>query len=84
MNQPQAALPKDHPLMQAWEKYKASEDFKNSLGWAMQIAPMVQAGDPDGEAKRRFELMPREQREQHVIGSLWAAFSAGFDGRYDE
>lgn len=81
MNAPQTALPADHPVMKAWAEYKASEAFANSMGWAMQISPMVQAGDPDGDAKRRFDLMPREQREAHVRGALWSAFVAGFEAR---
>ena len=82
MNQPSAPLPKEHPLMQSWEAYKQTEDFANSKGWAMQIAPIVQHGDPDGEAKRRFDMMPREQRESHVDGALWAAFAAGYDAAH--
>ena len=78
MNKPMSPVPKESPLMLAWETYKQSEDYANSKRWAMRIAPMVQAGDPDAEAKRDFDLMPREQREQHVEGALWASFMAGF------
>lgn len=74
-----AATPaaKDSPLMIAWEAYKQTEEFKNTLHWALTIAPMIQAGDPQAE-RRRYELMPLEQREGHVIGALWAAFMQGF------
>jgi hypothetical protein len=68
----------DHPLKQAWDAYKATDDYANSKNWAMQISPLVQASDPDAEAKRRFDIMPREQRERHVEGSLWAAFMEGY------
>ena len=74
----QTPCPPEHPLRQAWDAYKATHAFENSKGWAMQIAPMVQAGDREGERKRRFEIMSLEQRERHVEGSLWAAFMAGF------
>lgn len=74
----QAAVPAESPLMQAWTAYKQTEDYANGKAWALHIAPIVHAGDPEGEAKRRFDLMPLEQRERHVEGALWAAFMAGF------
>ncbi len=74
----QAPCPEDHPLRKAWDAYKATWAFENSKGWAMQIAPMVQAGAPDADHWRRFEIMPFEQRERHVEGSLWAAFMEGY------
>lgn len=74
----QAPCPEDHPLRKAWDAYKATWAFENSKGWAMQIAPMVQAGAPDADHWRRFEIMPFEQREHHVEGSLWAAFMEGY------
>jgi hypothetical protein len=72
-------VPADHPLMKAWESYKLTNEYTNSKGWALQIAPMVQAAAPDAEHQRRFEIMPFEQRERHVEGSLWVAFMAGFE-----
>jgi hypothetical protein len=77
MSDAASPVPADHPLMLAWNAYKETEEFKNSKKWALTIAPMIQAGDPDAERKR-FSLMPIEQRETHVDGSLWAAFMAGF------
>lgn len=71
-------LPDDHPLMVAWNKYQDSEEFKSSKNWALQIAPLVQEGDPNAEHKHRFEIMPLHQRDQLVQGSLWAAFAAGY------
>lgn len=47
-----AQVPKDDPLMIAWESYKTTEEFSNSRKWA--------------------------QYEQHVDGSMWAAFVAGY------
>jgi hypothetical protein len=65
---PQSPVPDDDPLMIAWKAYIATADFKNSKHWAMRI-----------RAERTdYEIMPFEQREQHVMGSLWAAFAAGF------
>jgi len=45
-------VPKDAPVMKAWEAYKTSEEYANSRKWA--------------------------QTEEHVDGSMWAAFFAGF------
>lgn len=77
MNGPMVQLPADDPMMQAWAAYKATPEYKNSVRWALTIAPMLQAGDPEAETKR-LSLAPIEQRTQHVEGSMWAAFSAGF------
>lgn len=30
----QAPVPKDHPLMIAWEAYKSSDDYRNTKRWA--------------------------------------------------
>jgi hypothetical protein len=32
-------LSKDSPIMIAWEKYKATEEFKNSSNWAKHREP---------------------------------------------
>ncbi|CAB5079585.1 hypothetical protein UFOVP143_40 [uncultured Caudovirales phage] len=45
-------VPREAPVMQAWEQYKATEDYANTRVWA--------------------------RHEDHVDGSLWAAFYAGF------
>lgn len=72
------AVPDDSPLMVAWKVYKATWAFERSKGWALQIAPMTQVGGADAERQRRFEIMPLDQRERNVEGSLWAAFAEGF------
>ena len=46
-------LPKDAPVMIAWEKYQGSPEFENTKRWA--------------------------SHKEHVDGSLWAAFEAGFN-----
>lgn len=56
----------DDPLMIAWTAYKSTEDFSNSLKWAM--AYEYSAGRPIAES----------QRVAHAEGSLWAAFMQGF------
>jgi hypothetical protein len=70
--------PKDDPLMIAWEAHKATESFTNAKHWALTIQPMLQVGDPDAERKR-YSLMPIQQREQHVDGSMWSCFVAGWN-----
>ena len=72
-------VPSTHPLKIAWESYKRTDDYENGKRWALRIAPMVQAMDPDGDRKRESELMPYGQRETLVEGALWAAFMAGWN-----
>jgi hypothetical protein len=76
-SQVSAPCPKDSDLMKAWEVYRTTDEYRNSKHWALTIAPLLQVGDPDAERKR-YELMPIDQREQYIEGSLWAAFMAGF------
>lgn len=56
-----APISKEHPLSEAWHKYKATDSYANTKKWAAHI--------------------------EHAEGSLWAAFSAGWDAarmsRYD-
>lgn len=47
-----AAVSKDHPIVVAFDKYKASESYANTKKWA--------------------------KHEEHVDGSLWAAFERGY------
>jgi hypothetical protein len=58
-------LPKDHPIMKAWDAYVATPDFANSKRWAVTLRI-----SPSGD--RQFIEHP------HVDGSMWAAFLAGF------
>lgn len=52
MSNAMTALPKDHPLIRAWEAYKATDEYANTRKWAAH--------------------------DEHVDGSLWASFMAGF------
>lgn len=62
----QAKCPDDHPLMVAWEKYRASEEATNTDKWARTL--------------RVSEPMQGQiiVEHPHLVGSLWAVFSAGF------
>lgn len=53
MSDTSSPLPKDHPLVVAWEEYRATDEYANTRKWALH--------------------------EQHVDGSLWAAFMAGWN-----
>lgn len=46
-------LPKDHPLIIAWEAHRKTEEYANSKKWALT--------------------------NDHVDGSLWALFAAGWN-----
>lgn len=32
-----APVPKDHPVMKAWEAYRQSDDYRNSFKWASDV-----------------------------------------------
>lgn len=67
MTQAMMALPEDHPMMVAWNKFCDTEEFKNALHWA-QITKY-----DDGRPIDPF------QHEQHIKGALWLAFTKGME-----
>ena len=76
----QQPAPQNSELMKAWKEYQETEDFKNSLFLATTTTVVRQErveelGLVDPEAN---QADPR-QREQYAKGSLWAAFSKGFE-----
>lgn len=66
MSDAMQALPKDHPMMIAWEHYKATEDYANTKKWA--CAARVE----DHDDLSLVITYP------HTEGSLWGAFTAGY------
>lgn len=62
-----APVPKDRPLMKAWEAYKDSDEAKNSEKWARHF---VCNASPDQGVI--------DIAHPHLNGSLWAAFCAGY------
>lgn len=63
-----AKLPDDSPLMIAWNAYRATDDYANTLKWARHLSMHLQ------EAQATI-IHP------HTEGSLWAAFMAGWKAR---
>jgi hypothetical protein len=59
------ALPKDHPLLIAWDEFCATDEFKNALAWA------ISTKYNDG----RF--ISESQREEHGRGAMWLSFIKG-------
>ena len=37
MSDAMAPVPADHPMMKAWETYRKTEDFRNSVKWAADV-----------------------------------------------
>lgn len=81
------ACPADHPLMIAWKAYQATEDFANSKRWALALYTSRQGAEPatphadnvaDVPIDATVNVVDAEHRECLVMGSLWAAFMAGF------
>lgn len=67
--------PDDHPLMIAWNAYQQTDDFKNTKDWATRSI-IIASQATAAEANR---VDPWEEREKRAMGSLWAAFMAGFN-----
>lgn len=72
MSTPQTLLPRGDSRVIAWNKYKATDAYANSLKWALA---------------RKYEdnrpIAP-EQCVSNAEGSLWAAFTAGFEAALNE
>jgi hypothetical protein len=60
-----APVPKDDPLMKAWEVYKESDAYANARRWAVH----AEAFNNNGVVTLMFP---------HVDGSLWSLFTAGY------
>ena len=67
MSDTQSALPADHPMMVAWNEFQETDEFKNALKWS--VATKYDDGRPIDDL----------QREQHVKGGLWLAFTKGME-----
>lgn len=61
------ALPHDHPMMKAWNEWQSTDEFMDVLKWS------VATKYDDGR------LISDIQREQHVKGGLWLAFTKGIE-----
>ena len=61
------ALPKDHPMMVAWDKWCETDEFKNALRWCFRTTY------DDGRAIDPLRV------EEHAKGSLWLAFTKGME-----
>jgi hypothetical protein len=68
MSDVMAKLPDDSPLMIAWEAYKRTDGYANTLKWARHVA-----------VKERETNALIEIQHPHTEGSLWAAFMAGYN-----
>lgn len=66
----QTVLDKDHPLMIAWNEFKSTDRFEQSLEWAIKTEYF------DGRP------ITDESRKQHAIGAMWTAFVHGRTSTY--
>jgi hypothetical protein len=64
----------DSAVMKAWEAYQKSEDFANTLRWVTVEQRMDRSGPVPPGANR----VGAEHLDRAAVGSLWAAFMAGF------
>lgn len=73
-----APCPKDSAIMQAWELYKASEEYKNSHSWATRYIPDDDPAELERVRSTGANPFTKEMKVQAVEGSLWAAFMHGW------
>lgn len=60
-------LPKDHPMMKAWDAFCDTDEFKTALWWSVKTT--YDDGRPVNDV----------QREQHCKGAMWLAFTKGME-----
>lgn len=68
----QVALPDNHPMKKAWNAFQETDEFKNALKWSVAMRY------DDGRS------IDDLQREQHVKGGLWLAFTKGMEAVWFE
>ena len=73
-----APCPKDSALMQTWETYKLSEEYKNSHSWATRYIPDDDPAELERIRASGANPWTKEMKVQAVEGSLWAAFMHGW------
>jgi hypothetical protein len=59
-------LPDDHPLMVAWDAYRATPEASASQHWAATL---------DVSKPMQGQIIVGHP---HLVGALWAAFMAGY------
>lgn len=73
-----APCPKDSAIMQTWEMYKLSEEYKNSHSWATRYIPDDDPAELERIRASGANPWTREMKVQAVEGSLWSAFLHGW------
>lgn len=79
MSDTMAPVPVDSPLMKAWEAYKQTDDYANSLYWATTLHRMRQANAAAHGVSPEQNVASEAERQDRAQGSLWAAFARGFE-----
>lgn len=75
---PVDTVPNDDPLMIEWKKFVARGEYANSVNWAIYPSVIVKRSE-DGNAETQLTLT-----FDHVEGSMWAAFCAGWNACQDK
>lgn len=73
-----APCPPDSAIMQTWEMYKLSVEYKNSLDWATRYIPEDDPAELERVRTTGANAFTREMKIKAIEGSLWAAFSHGW------
>jgi hypothetical protein len=78
MNAPASApCPTDSALMQAWETYKRSDEYKDQHSWATRYIPDDDPAELERIRSSGANPWTKEMKINAVEGWLWAAFMKG-------
>lgn len=70
--------PADSAIMQTWEMYKMSVEYKNSHSWATRYIPDDDPAELERVRASGANPLTKEMKLRIVEGSLWAAFAHGW------
>jgi len=73
-----APCPKDSAIMQTWEIYQTSVEYKNSHNWATCYIPDDDPAELERIRASGANPWTKEMKIRAVEGSLWAAFLHGW------
>jgi len=73
-----APCPPDSPLMQAWERHQATDEYKNSHSWATRYIPDDDPAELERIRESGLNPWTKEMKIKAAEGSLWATFVQGW------
>lgn len=77
----EAPVAKDNPMMIAWAAYKATDEYRNSHSWAVRYIPEDDESELERIRAAGANPWTRDMKVKAVEGSLWAAFTNGYQAK---